>query len=124
MRTFAAVTLCLALAAGTMSCRKHHDVTDDFQESTERGLKGIKDAQALQQQSRWQHPTDALVKAAIEKYELGRTEVHSVVITAKSQPDEFNNYTINAKVNGETRSYRLSKSDDGSWAVRPAGEGD
>ncbi|MEO8215809.1 MAG: hypothetical protein ABI718_01885 [Acidobacteriota bacterium] len=121
MRTLGLSIVLLFLSLSLGSCRKHHDITDDFQESTERGLKGIKDAQALQQRSRWQHPNDPVIKDAIEKYELGKMDVHTVVVTATSQPDELNNYTVTAQVNGETRSYTLSKADDGSWSVQPAG---
>jgi hypothetical protein len=105
-----ALVVAVTLAAG---CGKEKLAP---QAAVEKGLEGIEQARALQQQSqKWKAPTSEEAERAIRALESGRGEIETLSVRAVTHQDQYDKYVARATLNGQDRTYELERNAAGVW---------
>lgn len=111
-------TMAVMIALGT-GCGKEKPAP---QAVIEKGLEGIQQARAIQQQSqKWKAPTIEEAEQAIRVFESGRGAIQTLAVRDVTRQDQYDKYVATAMLNGQTRMYAIERSPAGPWVASPAG---
>ena len=112
----ATMALAIALAAG---CAKEKPAA---QAVIEKGLEGIQQARAIQQQSqKWKAPTTEEAEQAIRVFESARGAIQTLSVRGVRPQDQYDKYVATAMLNGQTRMYAVERGPAGPWVASSAG---